>query len=215
MIGIYQDDFIDYLTSIFSIPPKITAKNIICPCPWCEYNRKKNHYHLYISLTDPIFHCFASECGQKGFLTKFLNKLEGVNTRKFSKFVDVNKIKKTNFNDKSIKNKKQTDLKFPKINLDEFPYKTLYLKKRFKFHSHINIENLNGLIFDFLSFLRINNITFPENDKMNKIKNYLHDNFVGFATTNNKYIIFRKNIINTFSNNYILTIFNIINFIII
>ena len=61
MIGIYQDNFIDYLRERLGSEPKITAKNIIVPCPWCEYQEDKDHYHLYIGLDIPIFNCFGPD----------------------------------------------------------------------------------------------------------------------------------------------------------
>ena len=36
MIGVYRDSFIDMLKETLGEPIKITNKNIICRCPWCE-----------------------------------------------------------------------------------------------------------------------------------------------------------------------------------
>ena len=77
MIGIYEDNFIKYLKDTLGEPIKQTQKNIICRCPFCEYNKTKTHYHLYISLEAPIFHCFSAECHQSGLLPKLLKKIEG------------------------------------------------------------------------------------------------------------------------------------------
>ena len=76
MIGIYQDNFIDYLEDKLG-NVKTSAKNIILPCPFCEYQKTKRHYHMYISLEAPIFHCFHANCEQSGTLRKFLKRLEG------------------------------------------------------------------------------------------------------------------------------------------
>jgi len=60
MIGVYKEEFVEFLKkNIGDI--KQTTKNIIMPCPWCEFNKNKDHYHLYISLELPIFHCFHFE----------------------------------------------------------------------------------------------------------------------------------------------------------
>jgi hypothetical protein len=191
MIGIYQDNFIDYLRDSLGEEPQITGKNIIIPCPWCEYGKLKDHYHLYISLYEPIYNCFHSECTQSGFLTKLIKKIEGVETHKLRKFVDLDKLKSNPIKKKSIVEGKDKLLQIPKININEFPKKTLYIKKRFKFSSFINIENIPNLIFDFDKFLRINNITLTEPKQINMV-DYLQSNFVGFLTINNAFIIFRN-----------------------
>ena len=76
MIGIYQDSFKKYLEDNLG-EFKLTSKNIITKCPWCEYGQDKDHYHLYISLEAPIFHCFHGGCEKGGVLSKFLRKVAG------------------------------------------------------------------------------------------------------------------------------------------
>ena len=90
MIGIYQDEFVDYLKNKLGDHIKTSSKNIICPCPWCEYGEDKNHYHMYISIEIPIFHCFHANCEQSGSLKKFLSKLEGHDIS--DEFIDKDKL---------------------------------------------------------------------------------------------------------------------------
>ena len=91
MIGIYQDNFIDYLRDNFGVEPKTTSKNIIVPCPWCEYGTEKEHYHLYIGLDAPIFHCFHGGCEIGGVLSKFMKKVAGHDVSEA--FIDKDKLK--------------------------------------------------------------------------------------------------------------------------
>ncbi|GAG02610.1 unnamed protein product, partial [marine sediment metagenome] len=61
MIGIYQDSFKQFLEDNLG-EVKETSKNFIVPCPWCELDEDKDHYHMYISTEAPIFHCFHASC---------------------------------------------------------------------------------------------------------------------------------------------------------
>ncbi len=55
MIGIYKDDFVDFLREkLGSHRVKVKSKNIVCSCPWCEYEIDKNQYHSCIDLRPPI-----------------------------------------------------------------------------------------------------------------------------------------------------------------
>lgn len=188
MIGIYQDNFKDYLKDIIGIEPKITNKNIIIPCPFCEYKQNKKHYHLYISLEAPIFHCFKGTCNQSGFLTKLFSKLEGKDLTE--KFVDREKVKESVKKDK--KSAFVSDIKkviVPELNEDQFKLKTLYLKSRLKF-SNLDFKYINGLIFDIDKFITLNQI--PVDEKLFRIKSYLQSNFVGFLTENESLIVLRN-----------------------
>jgi len=188
MIGIYQDDFVDYLQEKLG-PVKTTSKNFIVPCPWCEYGKDKEHYHMYISLEAPIFHCFHATCEKSGTLRKMLSVLEGHDIS--DQFIDKEKLEefkkqKTIFVDKD---KSLKPLKLPVLNTRMFPVKEMYINKRFKF-SNINLHNVKGLIFDVYEFISMNNITIDET--LFRLQDYLHNNFVGFVTENNTTVVFRN-----------------------
>ena len=188
MIGIYQDNFIDYLKEALG-NVKITSKNLIVPCPWCEYQQTKNHYHMYISLEAPIFHCFHANCEKSGTIRKFLKKLEGKDIS--DKYINKEKLEEFK-NRKEIfvdKNKKIKKLILPKINIDTFPYKEMYLKKRLKF-TNIPSTMIKGLIYDINEFIEINNIIVDET--LFRLKDYLHTNFIGFLTEFNTMVMFRN-----------------------
>jgi hypothetical protein len=189
MIGIYQDEFIDYLKANFGENKvKLSSKNIIISCPWCEYQKDKQHYHLHIALEAPMFHCFWSTCEESGNLKKLIRKIEGHDIS--SNFVDKEKLKE--YRKKQVfidKDEKRQYIKVPQLNTRAFPSKDLYLRKRFKF-SDFPLKNVKGLIFDVLEFINLNNI--PIDEKLFKIKSYLQTNFVGFLTERQSMVLFRN-----------------------
>lgn len=189
MIGIYQDAFLDYLKRKLGDHVKATPKNIIIPCPWCEYNQEKDHYHMYISIETPIFHCFHANCEKSGILGKLIKVLEGHDISE--KFVDKNILKeslkrKEIFVDQEIK---QKNIYFPAINPSKFMLKDMYIRQRLKF-ANLSTHMIKGLIYDFEEFVRINNLPIYEN--VFRLKDYIQSNFVGFLTENNSTVIFRN-----------------------
>ena len=189
MIGIYQDEFLEYLKRKLGDHIKTTSKNIICPCPWCEYGDDKDHYHMYISLEVPIFHCFHANCEQSGILKKFLSRLEGHDIS--DQFVDESKLKEMAKRREIFKDQEkiQSKIILPQVNSSKFMLKDMYMKQRLKF-SRTSITSIKGLIFDVDSFLQINQI--PIDETLFRLKDYLHSNFVGFLTENNSTVMFRN-----------------------
>ncbi len=190
MIGIYQDSFLDYLKDNLGDQIKVTPKNIICQCPWCEYGKEKKHYHLWISLEAPIFHCFHVDCDVKsGVINKLVKKISG--TDNSDKYVDRKKIKE--LTRKRIKFKRNvfrpTFIELPKLDKVLWKHKDLYIKQRLKF-SNINTSTIKGLVYDINKFVEINNIKLDE--KVEKFRDYLHSNFVGFLSEHHSSITFRN-----------------------
>lgn len=189
MIGIYEDSFINYLKEYLGDRVKPTSKNLIVPCPWCEYNEKnKKHYHLYISLEAPIFHCFHADCQKSGTLAKLFNKLSGNDTSE--KYIDKEKVKQIQKADIKLNIPiKREDLIIPSLKEDYFKAKSFYLKGRLKY-SIQNLNTIKGLIFDVEEFININKI--PIDDRLVKIKPYLQSNFIGFLTENESVVMLRN-----------------------
>ena len=188
MIGIYQDEFVDYLQEKLG-SVKTTSRNFIIPCPWCEFGEQKDHYHMYISLEAPIFHCFHASCEKSGTIRKMLSALEGHDIS--DQFIDKEKLKefkkrKTVFEDKP---EYKIDVRIPDLKANVFPLKEMYINKRFKF-ANIPLARVNGLIFDVYEFLEMNNI--PIDETLFRLKDYLHNNFVGFLTNHNTTVVFRN-----------------------
>lgn len=186
---IYDDKFIQYLKDSLGEPVRVKSKNIICRCPWCEYGQNKDHYHLYISTEYPIFHCFHSDCQASGTIKKLFKKIEGKDISE--KYVDIEKIKEYTKERVRVQENEVVIKKMflPKINEDEFKLKSLYMRERLKF-SNINIVDIKGLIFDVKQFLDVNKVVIDE--KMFRMVDYLHQNFVGFLTENQSVVIFRN-----------------------
>lgn len=193
MIGVYHDSFIDLLKTHLGEPIKITNKNIICRCPWCEINKSgsSDHFHLWISKDAPIFNCF--HCGEtsqaKGPITKLIAKITGEEV--IDKYVDKSKIVEMqsatiSVNKQVIEKKKLT---FPEIDEDVFPKKTEYLKNRLKYSS-ISLSTLPGLVFDVSMFLHINNLTMDA--VLSQHLQTFQGNFVGFVTENHTTLILRN-----------------------
>ena len=183
MVGIYQDSFISLLKERLGDPIKVTHKNIVCRCPWCETNINRKHYHFYISTQAPIFHCFYSECKQSGTIEKLFNKLIGQDTSE--QYVDKSKIVEIPFSERV----REIDIKYPEINERQFPQKVAYLRERLKF-ANIHIQDVNNLVLDINNFVDINNLKLDEQQK--RLLTYLQSNFIGFVTEHSGLIVFRN-----------------------
>ncbi len=197
MIGIYQDNFVDYLEDKLGYT-KETSKNIITKCPFCEYGKDKDHYHMYISLEAPIFHCFHATCEQSGTLRKLLKRIEGHDIS--DRFIDsetLNNIKRKRevFVDKD---KQLRQIYMPPLDINLFPNKDMYIKRRLRF-ANIPSTEIKGLVYDVEKFIKQNHI--PVDETLFRIQDYLQSNFVGFLTEQGTTVVFR-NIDNTHSMRY-------------
>jgi hypothetical protein len=190
MIGIYQDSFLDYLKENLGEPIKVTPKNIITRCPWCEFGVEKKHYHLWISTESPIFHCFHTDCTAKsGIINKLIQKISGKDTS--SQYVDRAKIKELSKKRLTFKRNvfKPKDILLPKLNKSLWATKDLYVRQRLKF-SNINTGSIKGLVYDINMFIEMNDVQLDE--KVERFKDYLHSNFVGFVSEHQSSITFRN-----------------------
>jgi len=190
MVGIYQDSFLQFLRDRLGEPIKISSTNIICRCPWCEYGRQKKHYHMYISLEAPIFHCFHGACNVSGLIPKLVMKIEGKDLS--DQFVDEGEMKKKEkartklVRQQIIPAKK---LKRPELDEGRFKSKALYVKQRLKFRN-VRLEAIKGLVFDINNFIDINEI--PVSPSLFRLRDYLQENFVCFIAENQTRLYFRN-----------------------
>jgi len=188
MIGIYQDIFVEYLERNLGYV-KETSKNLITKCPWCEFQKESDHYHMYISIEAPIFHCFHGSCEQSGTLPKLLRKIEGHDISEL--FVDKSKVQDYS-KQKDIlidKDEKLLNIGVPALRPEAYPYKDLYIQKRLKF-ANIPTNMIKGLVYDVETFIQMNRI--PVDETLFRLKNYLHSNFVGFLTENKTTLLLRN-----------------------
>lgn len=187
-VGIYNEEFLKYL-EINLGPIKMNPKNIIVPCPWCDVGTGTSKSHLWISMHDPIFHCFRGGCNQSGLIRKLTEKIEGNDTS--AAYVNQERVK--HFKVEKVKFEKNVykpkNITIPTLNEDMFKLKSLYINQRLKFNN-IPLSTIPGLIFDVNELIRINNIQLPE--KVIRFQDYLHTNFVGFLTENNSCVSLRN-----------------------
>lgn len=190
MIGIYQDDFVEYLKDNLGEPVDIKTKNIVCRCPWCEYGKPfDRHFHCWISIEAPIFNCFEGGCNHSGSIWKLVKKISGTDIS--AKFVDKEAIKQNLKNQTKIGKPviKSVPFKIPVLNEPLFSHKSSYIKQRLKF-SKQDLSSLKNLVFDINTFIDINNVVVDE--KLFRVRDYLHSNFVGFVTENFSTLILRN-----------------------
>ena len=191
MIGIYQDSFIEMLKKHLSEPIKITTKNIICRCPWCEMDKDTGHFHCWISKDAPIFNCFR--CGEvspaKGSIKKLIKKITGTDDAK--EYVDKAKLEEMKH--ARITTEKQAlqkrELTFPEITEEQFPQKAEYFRSRFGYHD-IKMSTVPRLVYDLSKFLEINKI--PMDSVLNANFQFFQNNFIGFVTENHTTLILRN-----------------------
>lgn len=181
---IYTDKFISFLQETFGFDRvKIRNKDIIIPCPYCELNLKKSHYHCYIKKDEPIFHCFF--CDESGTTFRIIKELTG---RKFvDDLIDRSKLKEWKKVDySSIKKRKPKERELYIPPLGDFRYKRIYVQGRLGYL--IQPEEIDGLVFDIAKFVKENNIIL---DKPFLLP-YLQSNFVGFVTEHKSKLILRN-----------------------
>lgn len=189
MIGIYNDSFIQFLKdNLGEETVKIKHNNITCRCPFCEFDEDKNHYHCYISLEIPIFHCFHSSCKKKsGFISELIKKINGTDIS--DKYIDSNLLNKKKLESKIDKlNLKQLDI--PILNENKFKLKTIYVKKRLGFN--IDLQSVKGMIFDIDEFIELNKNKIEFDNNIIRLKDFLQSNFIGFLTENTGIAFFRN-----------------------
>lgn len=185
---IYSESFVKYLEDNLGPPVRVTSKNIICRCPWCEYNKEKKHYHLYISTTSPIFHCFHATCNKSGIVKRLFEKIEGRdNTEKYVAKEAIERFKRSEVFTK--KPKVEHTVIRPPLSTHIFPYKEQYLRKRFKF-ANVDVKQMKGLIFDIKAFVQLNNV--PLVEPLDRIIDYLHTNFIGFMSEHGSVVSLRN-----------------------
>jgi hypothetical protein len=188
LIGIYNDSFISFLeNNLGADTVKVKHNNITCRCPYCEIDEDKKHYHLYISLEAPIFHCFHSACTKKsGFVSELVKKITGVDLS--DKYIDSDLLNQKKLKSKDKKNLKQ--LIIPELDEEKFKIKSLYVKKRLGFN--IDIQSIKGMIFDIDQFISLNQNEVDFGKTIYKLKDYLQSNFIGFVTENMGVAFFRN-----------------------
>ena len=182
---IYKNDFKTFLEQNLD-PVKDRPKNFVTRCPFCEMNQnKKKHYHLWISKTAPIFHCFS--CGVGGGLYKLLQKIAGTDVSE--KYIDKEQVKKVSKEQIQKVEEPTKRLYLPELDEGLFHLKSIFMKKRLGY-TNAPLNSVKGLILDANKFWEVNNI--PITPSLFKMKDFLQQNFVGFLSENETKVIFRN-----------------------
>jgi hypothetical protein len=148
-------------------------------------NVKKKHYHLWISKTAPIFHCF--HCDRGGGLYKLLQQIAGTDVSE--KYIDPEAIKKISKEQIQKVEEPKKKLQLPELDEVTFHLKSLFMRKRLGY-TNAPLNSVKGLIFDANKFWEMNNI--PITSDLFRMKDFLQTNFVGFLTENETKVIFRN-----------------------
>lgn len=152
---------------------KENDKNFICSCPYClDHKNKLKRGHFYVSKKDdvPVCHCWL--CNQSPTINKLLfdltgNKHEDIVTPVYN---NKNYVRKTY---------KERTLQVPELKTEDFPYKTLYIRKRT--FNQLDIHDIPNLIFDVYEFFRINGLNINTYLDMWK-QDYIQNNMVCFLS---------------------------------
>lgn len=168
-------------------------KNFIAICYMCgDHKDPRKRGHLYISKNAqiPIAHCWF--CGQAIPITKLITDLTG-NKNISKEIISEEELQNSQKQQKQYSSKKRfIEYKLPEIDYDSFSYKRLYIRKRT--NNQIEIEKIPHLVFDFLKFLRINNLDIVGKDKTlsDQEIDILQSNFVGFLGEHNTTLFCRN-----------------------
>lgn len=194
---IYSEEFVELLKRKLKYI-KENARNIIVPCPWCESeneiggNKRRGHYHLYISKEVPVFHCFKAGCSVGGHVSRLISKLK--TDFRLEDFVDLEEVQKQKQKHVFKKNLCifSQRFKIPEIKINSKNCRKLnYLKKRLGMSmDDEELVKLKGLILNIEEFRINNNLSFPP--IYGKMAEYIENNFLGFISDKHQMIILRN-----------------------
>lgn len=143
----------------------------------------------YNQPNEPVtYNCF--NCGESGLLTPSMLREMGIDNPDFEASIRALNRNASSDDGKKVskyKNNKEIQTKFPPlINKPQVIDKIKYLYQRIGYKIPMEDFESNKLVFSLKDFLYVNNIP-PINDQVNILDN----DYIGFLSTNNEYIIFR------------------------
>lgn len=181
---------------------RVEACKVIVKCPVCgEGTKKHNHSHCYVGLINNgppvVFHCFMNECS--GVVNpNFLHDM-GIFDNELDTILNIFNRSVSNLDTISRKiymiNKKKEHMSIPKIvDNGNSMHKLMYMQNRLgvKF-SYENLESLK-VVFSLKDFLEVNDI--KPNMKYKGFNKVINNDYVGFLSSNNDYIVFRNTLLN-------------------
>ena len=164
---------------------KETDKNFITKCVICgDHPNPKKWGHMYISKDSsvPLAHCFF--CGGCKIINKYIELITG-DKRISNQVLSKEEIDKIILKSKSenVTKKESKDLIVPIIDVQKFPLKDLYIRKRTD--SKINSKDIPNLIFDIQEFASINNLSDVMINNVGKNDfTMIHNNYISFLSRN-------------------------------
>ena len=181
---------------------RVEDYKVIVKCPVCgEGTKRHNHSHCYIGLINNgppvVYHCFMNECSgvvnpnflhDMGIFDNELDTILNVFNRSVSK---LDTLERKIY----MVNKKKTNMSIPEI-LDSAVSESKLTYMRNRLGVKFSYENLAKLkiIFSLSDFLEINKI--QPNMKYKRFLRTLNDEYIGFLSVNNDYIVFRNTLPN-------------------
>ena len=173
-------------------------KEISINCPLCnqEGNIDKGH-HMYISLgydnKPPMYNCFRN-MNHRGILTKsvlerFIQSNDGIDTDLMDNLSKYNTKLSTINRYRLNKNEYKPLNNIINSVQSNISKKLDYIQNRLGISLSIDELINKKVVFSLANLLRVNNIT-PNGN--NNYLNDLEDNYVGFITNTNAYIVFRN-----------------------
>ena len=160
-------------------------------CGDSKKNPNKKRLGIKIDFNNPdepiLFHCF--NCGAMGVFTPNMLSQLGVDDKELSlslRHMNHEVLKDDGSRVNRYKNTKEVQIEFPPLyKRDSTITKIKYVRDRI---GQIEIEDFVKLkfVFNLIDFLRVNKI-----EPANEYVKMLSDDYVGFVSVNNEYIIFR------------------------
>jgi hypothetical protein len=167
------------------------GRELICRCPFpgCEVDQLKkgivrDHGHLYISSTDPVFFC--QKCNTKGSIFKLIRFLGG----KLEDYVSPEFISdsKNSVSYKRYENFGMNKLHVPELQENNYSNKKKYLLSRIG--NDFEVNKIPGLVFNLREFINENKIDLSRYSP--NLIEYLESNFIGFIASRGTKIVCRN-----------------------
>lgn len=197
-----MDEDIVYVLDALQRTPmgkRIDKYKVVVKCPICgEGNKKHDHGHCYVGLINGkpplVYHCFIGECSgvvTPNFLRDmdiFDNELEGILNIFNKSHTYLNKEERKIY----FVKKKKENIIIPDIpDNDSNRYKLDYLRKRLMVNFSYEHAKMFRCIFSLKDFLEANDIS-PNVKRYKSFLKVVNNDYLGFLSTQNDYIIFRN-----------------------
>ena len=187
----------EYMTSKYGAKVVSGGREILKRCHFCGDSSNPADAHMYIGDMDGliVYNCF--KCNAKGLVDgKFLRDLGWYDTGIMSLCIDQNKKSTSSkpANSGALRNTNSNFIRrflnIPDSN-NEFAIKKLnYISNRLGYNADYNMCKEFKIVLNLKEFLNYNNIT--NYSRHENLMDDLDKFFIGFLSTDNKYVILRR-----------------------